>query len=144
VVGELLRWLRRCPHPRDDHGLPFFLTPLALSMAALAFVKQPWGVPLYLVPTGVSAGIAATLLTALWVELYGAESLAEVRSTVEAANVMASGTSPTIMGFLLDMGVPLSAQAGACLAYILLASWIARRVAFHTHSYTRPDQVFPG
>ena len=67
--------------------LPFFLAPLALSMAALAFVRQSWGVPLYLVPTGISGGISATLLTALWVEQYGPERLAEVRSSVEAANV---------------------------------------------------------
>jgi MFS family permease len=108
--------------------LPFFLAPLALSMAALAFVRQPWGVPLYLVPTGISGGISATLLTALWVELYGPERLAEVRSSVEAANVIASGTSPIIMGYLIDAGVPLSAQAACCLAYIVAASWIARRV----------------
>ncbi len=111
--------------------LPFFLAPLAVSMASVAFVRQAWGVPLCLVPIGISGGIAATLLTALWVELYGPDRLAEVRSTVEAANVIASGTSPIVMGYLIDIGVPLSAQGFVCLGYILAASWIARRVAEH-------------
>jgi MFS family permease len=118
--------------------LPFFLVPLAVSMADVAFVRQAWGVPLCLIPIGISGGIAATLLTALWVELYGPERLAEVRSTVEAANVLASGTSPIIMGYLIDAGVPLAVQAGACLAYILGASWVARRVEAHSVALGSP------
>lgn len=108
--------------------LPFFLLPLGVALVPLAFMQSRWGVPLYLVPTGISSGIAATLWTALWVDLYGPRRLAEVRSTVGAANVIASGTAPTVMGYLIDFGIPLSTQAAACLGYIVLASWIVRRV----------------
>ena len=57
--------------------LPLFLMPLAVSMMAVAGVGAAWGVPLYLVPTGISSGVSATLLTALWMELYGPDRLAE-------------------------------------------------------------------
>jgi MFS family permease len=111
--------------------LPFFLAPLALATVAVAFIRPAWGAPLYLIPTGISSGISATLLTALWVELYGPERLAEVRSTVAAANVIASGTAPTLMGFLIDAGVPLAIQANACLVFIIVASLVARRVRIY-------------
>ncbi len=115
--------------------LPLFLTPLAVSMVAIAAVQPAWGVPLYLVPTGISSGVSATLLTALWVELYGPERLAEVRATVSAANVIASGVAPSLMGYLIDAGVTLSAQAGGCLAFIVLASCAATRVRFYARSH---------
>ena len=44
---------------------------------------------------------------------------------------IATGTSPIIMGYLIDAGVPLSVQAACCLGYIMAASWIARRVEGH-------------
>lgn len=120
--------------------LPFFLAPLALATASLAFVQPSWGAPLYLVPTGISSGIGATLLTALWVELYGPERLAEVRSTVAAGNVIASGTAPTVMGNLIDWGMPLAIQASACLAFIVIASVLAMRVRTYSRK-TASDPI---
>ena len=95
------------------------------------------GAPAFLVPIGISAGVSSTLLTALWVELYGADRLAEVRARIEGANVLASGTSPIVMGYLIDLGVPLSAQAAICLFYVLATSLLARRVAV----YAQPVSV---
>jgi hypothetical protein len=100
---------------------------------AVAGVGALWGAPLYLLPTGISSGVSATLLTALWVELYGPARLAEVRSTVSAANVIASGTAPSVMGWLIDANVSLSLQAVACLAFIVTASIIATRVRTYAH-----------
>ncbi len=115
--------------------LPLFLAPLAVSMVAIGAVHQSWGVPLYLVPTGISSGVSATLLTALWVELFGPERLAEVRASVTAANVVASGVAPSMMGYLIDAGVSLSTQADACLAFIVLASLAATRVRGYAQAY---------
>jgi MFS family permease len=113
--------------------LPLYLMPLAVSMVAVAGVGALWGALLYLLPTGISSGVSATLLTALWVELYGPARLAEVRSTVSAANVIASGTAPSVMGWLIDANVSLSLQAVACLAFIVTASIIATRVRTYAH-----------
>jgi len=108
--------------------LPFYNLPLAVSMVAIAFVGDAWGAPVFLVLMGLSAGMSATLLTALWMELFGSARLAEVRATVASASVIASGVAPSIMGLLIDWGVQLSVQAALCLAYVLFASVIAWRV----------------
>ncbi|PRE49552.1 MFS transporter [Burkholderia multivorans] len=109
--------------------LPYFLVPQGLAMITLAFVTNPIGAPIYLIATGVSSGIAATMATALWVEMYGPHQLARVRSSVEAANVVASGAAPIVMGQLIDLGMPLATQAGACLLGVALVSWLSRRAA---------------
>jgi predicted MFS family arabinose efflux permease len=108
--------------------MPLFLMPLAVSMLALTVSDSIWVAPVYLILAGLSAAVASTLATALWVELYGPAMLARVRSLVEAGLVVASGASPIIMGLLIDHGVSLSAQAAACLAYVLLASGLATRI----------------
>ena len=108
--------------------LPLFALPLAVAMVGIAFVHASWGMPLFLLPTGLSAGLSSTLLTALLVELYGPARLAEVRSVMASASVIASGLAPIIMGFLIDAGVSLQRQAVACLLYTVLASAIATQV----------------
>jgi MFS family permease len=109
--------------------LPWQLLPLGVAMVALVVSDSPWSVPFYLLPVGMAAGIANTLLTALWMELYGPGRLAAVRSWITAASVLASGLSPTLFGWLVDLGVPLWEQAAGCLAYIVLAAWLASRIA---------------
>lgn len=109
--------------------LPFFLAPFAVGLLALALSRSPWIAPVYLILAGISSAIASTLATALWVELYGPNMLARVRSAVEAALVVASGASPILMGVLIDMGVPLSTQAWGGLLYMVGASLLATRVA---------------
>ncbi|MGE0225030.1 MAG: nitrate/nitrite transporter [Acetobacteraceae bacterium] len=114
--------------------LPFYNLPLALSMAAVAFTDAPWSAPVFLVLMGLSAGMSATLLTALWMELFGSARLGEVRATVASASVIASGTSPTIMGYGIDWGIALSTQAMGLLVFVVLASAVATRV----RAYARP------
>ena len=109
--------------------LPVFLIPLAAAMLTLFFSTSVWTAPIYLILTGVSSGIGATLATALWVDLYGPEKLARVRSTVEAGSIIASGASPALFGYLLDRGVPLSVQAIFCFGYIVFASALTLGVA---------------
>lgn len=108
--------------------MPLFLMPLGISMLALMLSTSIWAAPVYLIMAGLSAAVASTLATALWVELYGTALLARVRSAVEAALVVASGASPIVMGYLIDWGVPLRDQAAGCLAYIAIASVLATRI----------------
>ena len=82
--------------------LPWFLMPQAAAMLALWLSSSQWVTPFYLIMTGISSAIASTLATALWVQLFGPEQLARVRSAVEDGTVLASGASPVIMGVLID------------------------------------------
>jgi hypothetical protein len=87
------------------------------------------GLGLYLLRLGGQGLMAHTSMTStartfpgqterafLRVELYRPERLGEVRATVSAATVIASGTAPSLMGWLINAGAPLSPQASACLA----------------------------
>jgi MFS family permease len=116
-------------HIRPKRVLPIFLIPQAGAMLALSLSDSIWVAPIYLVLTGITSAIAGTLATALWVELYGPDMLARVRSTVEAGLIVASGAAPLVMGYLLDLGVPLRIQALGCLIYIALASAFAVRIS---------------
>jgi predicted MFS family arabinose efflux permease len=106
--------------------LPVFLAPLGLAMALLGVTDSPAAAPFYLMLSALSAATGATLATALWVDLYGPARLARVRGMVEAAVVVASGTSPIVMGALIDLGVPLRLQALGCAAGVTAASLLAR------------------
>jgi MFS family permease len=108
--------------------MPLFLMPLACSMLALTFMTTVWAAPIYLILAGLTGAVASTLATALWVDLYGPAMLARVRSTVEAALVVASGASPIVMGYLIDWGMPLRLQAAGCLVYVLAASALTTRL----------------
>jgi MFS family permease len=106
--------------------LPVFLLPLGLAMLLLGVTDSPASVPVYLTLSALSAATGGTLATALWVELYGPARLARVRGMVEAAVVVASGTSPIVMGALIDLGVPLRLQALGCALGVTAASLLAR------------------
>ncbi|HBQ80940.1 MAG TPA: MFS transporter [Erwinia persicina] len=108
--------------------LPWFLMPQAAAMLALWLSSSQWVTPFYLIMTGISSAIASTLATALWVQPFGPEQLARVRSAVEAGTVIASGASPVIMGVLIDHHVPMRMQALFCLIYILGSSLLATRI----------------
>ena len=108
--------------------LPYFLLPLGLAASALALFSSAYAVPFYLVAMGVSAGLSSVMATSVWVELSGPPPLARVRSSVAAADVVASGLSPVAMGWLLDHGTPLSTQAIFCIGGLVAVSLLSRRV----------------
>jgi MFS family permease len=103
-------------------------------MLGLMLTDAAWVVPVFLVLLGLAAGMGATLLTALWMELYGPERLAEIRATAASGSVIASGVAPTLMGWLIDAGVSLTAQAVGCLAYTVLAILLVRHVRRHARA----------
>lgn len=114
---------------RPKRVLPIYLVPMAAGLLILFLSDALWVTPVYLVLIGISSALSGTLATALWVELYGPGMLARVRSVVEAARIVAAGASPVLMGYLIDWGVPLGRQALGCLAFIIVASLLALRIA---------------
>lgn len=106
--------------------LPLLAIPLALAALVVAVVRQPWGIPLYMLLFGVAAATSSTLGTALWAEVFGAHRLGRVRALTEGGNVLASGMAPAAMGWMIDFGVPLSNQALAMTVLVAVAGWCAR------------------
>lgn len=106
--------------------LPYYLLPLAAGTSVLAFSSSPLAVPGFFFLSGFSLGSGSTLLGALWVELFGTRHLGAIRSIAVAAQVVASAAAPGLIGFLLDLGVPLSQQFIGLVIYALVSSiWMA-------------------
>ncbi|RVA11446.1 MFS transporter, partial [Mesorhizobium sp. M7D.F.Ca.US.004.03.1.1] len=106
--------------------LPVFMLPMALAMLLFGTLDSPYVLPFAFTLMAVSGGVAPTLATALWVELFGPDRLGGVRSIAESGNVIASGLAPAIIGSLVDCGVTMRTQAFGCLVYILVASALAQ------------------
>ncbi|MFP4004530.1 MAG: MFS transporter [Alphaproteobacteria bacterium] len=103
--------------------LPLFLLPMAAGVLTLAFTDSPWAVPVFMVLGAATGGSAATLLGALWAELFGTRHLGAIRSAAFAAMVFASALAPGLIGALLDMGVRLEDQYVVMAVYALCAAF---------------------
>lgn len=108
--------------------LPWFLAPLCLSMGVImAWPRSDIAPLLYLATAALTAGVATTLITSVWTEMYGPARIAAVRASAAAAGVIASALAPTIFGVLIDRGVSLAAIAAGCLAAMVAASVLTLR-----------------
>jgi len=95
--------------------LPGLLAPLTLALIAAFALDGAWAVWPYLLMLGASSGMAQTLGTAVWAELYGVSFLGAIKSLVAALKVFASALGPVSAGLLMDAGVALPR---VCLAYV--------------------------
>lgn len=86
--------------------LPGLLAPMSLGLAILASFSAPLAAWPYLVAVGLTGGLTATLLPALWAELYGTRHLGGIKAMASALNVFASALGPPLLGLLFDLGVP--------------------------------------
>lgn len=105
--------------------LPVFLLPMAAGVMVLALVESRFAVPVFMALGALTTGGAATLTGALWAELFGTGHLGAIRSVAFSGQVFASALAPGLVGVLLDVGVGLSAQYLAMVAYTLVCSlWL--------------------
>jgi MFS family permease len=125
-----------CGHLIDRFGalwlLPFFLMPLAIASLAVALVTPVWGIYVFMLLLGISNGFTATLLGALWPEVYGLANLGGIRAIIVSAMVLASALGPGLTGALIDLGMPLPTQmlwmAAWCIAASLALALAANKV----------------
>lgn len=99
--------------------LPFFLIPLCLASLTVGFLTPLWGIYAFMFLVGLSYGFTATLIGALWPEVYGVRNLGSVRAIAVAASVAATAIGPGLTGYLIDRGTSLPTQM------IYLSAWCA-------------------
>ena len=99
-----------------------YLVPMAAALMLQLAFPDPRLIPIYYVMIGLSAGGAASLLGALWPELFGTRFLGEIRALAYAAMVASTAASPFLTGFLIDLGVRFDIQLAFMGAFCLLAS----------------------
>ena len=81
--------------------LPVMLTPLAVTLIAIA-VSDAAIVPfVYLGFLGISVGILMPVMGSLWPELYGVAHLGAIRAMMVAMIALTSALSPAVFGWLL-------------------------------------------
>jgi len=117
--------------------LPFYLIPLCLAALTVGLLTPLWGIYAFMLLVGLSYGFSATLIGALWPEVYGIRNLGSVRAIAVSASVAATAIGPGLTGYLIDQGIPLPTQmiylSGwclvACIVLAVTAPYILRRNA---------------
>lgn len=102
--------------------LPMYLIPLALALCLPALFDGAWAIFAMMMLIGLTGGAAATVMGAIWPELFGPQYLGEIRALTFAAMVAATSVAPILTGLLIDRGVAFTAQLVAMGGYALLAS----------------------
>lgn len=117
--------------------LPFYLLPMACGVTVLALFPSPYAVPVFMMLSALTTGSAATLLGALWAELFGTRHLGAIRSVAVATQIFVSALAPGLIGILLDVGVGLDvlllAMAGYAAACSLWLKLLVPRLARLAH-----------
>ncbi len=97
--------------------LPFYLLPMSLGFLIIGVSPSLWSAPAFMALAGLSSGAAATILGALWAELYGTRHLGAIRALVIAVLVFASALAPGFMGALIDWHIGIESQFLAFAVY---------------------------
>ncbi|MHB1307804.1 MAG: MFS transporter [Limisphaerales bacterium] len=104
---------------------PVILAPACAGLIALSLGSSPWMAYAYLALVGVSQGIASPLMTALWAEVYGVESLGATKSTVAMLGIFGTALGPLLLGWLLKAGVGFGVIVPGCALLAVLAMGIS-------------------
>jgi MFS family permease len=83
-------------------GLLLFLPPLIAACLILALGDGAWTPPVFMLCCGITSGMTAVLLVALWVEAYGRRFLGEIKAMMTAMAVFASAAAPPALGWMLN------------------------------------------
>jgi MFS family permease len=81
---------------------PIYLAPLTIGLILLVVIKNEFSFLLCLALGGLSQGAASTIMNSVWVEVYGPQSLAKVRSKMASLAVMGTAAGPFVFGLTID------------------------------------------
>ena len=98
---------------------PFYMLPMVVSTFVIAGFDSPGAIIAFMVLAGTSGGAGATILSTVWVELYGVLHLGSIKAMIAGLQVIASALGPAVFGWLIDGGVSIEAISVACGAYAL-------------------------
>ncbi|MCB2108188.1 MAG: MFS transporter [Rhodobacteraceae bacterium] len=132
IVGEVI----------DRYGarrmLPFYLLPMIPALFAVGILDHPIAVPIYMVGTGLTFGISLVANITLWAEIYGSRHIGAIRGFVASINTFLASMTMALAGWLLDWGVPVSAQALVAGMILIVAAimltFVARVLPIKTRS----------
>lgn len=104
---------------------PYHLIPIGCGFLVAYFHPGAWSAFAYMSLLGMTLGISGNLKSALWAEMYGSESVGEIRSLFSSLIVFATALSPFIMGWLLDNNVDMGSILLTAFTTIVVATGFA-------------------
>lgn len=84
---------------------PFLLIPMMAGFLTAILFSGNWTVFVYMGMIGSTFGLASTIKSALWAELYGIEMIGTVQSLFSSIMVLSTAVSPFFVGWMLDQSI---------------------------------------
>lgn len=99
-----------------------FLLPLAMGFVVISQATDPITVALGIGLLALTVGANSTLPAAFWADTFGTQHLGAIKAVAAAMMVVGSALGPLVTGFLIDAGVPFTAQMPFISIYLIAAA----------------------
>ena len=108
------------------------MLPLAAALAALSVSDAPLGAAAFMALAGITAGMSAVMVAAVWAELYGTRHLGAIRAMSVSMIALSTALSPGLFGWLLDRGgsfdgIAIGSAVGVLAAGLLTVPAVRHR-----------------
>ncbi len=104
---------------------PYVLIPYICGLVILASGTHAAMAPIWLFFSGLGVGCTNVTMSVLWAEAFGVQSLGAITSLIISASVFATALSPVLFGWLIDLGVPITAIVVGGIVLTMLVSILA-------------------
>lgn len=104
---------------------PYVLIPYICGLVILASGTHAAMAPIWLFFSGLGVGCTNVTMSVLWAEAFGVQSLGVITSLITSASVFATALSPVLFGWLIDLGVPITAIVVGSIALTMFVSILA-------------------
>lgn len=109
---------------------PFLLIPMAMGLLTGAFFTGTWTAFVYMALLGATMGMAGSIKSALWAEMFGTGMIGTVRSLFSSIMVISTAASPFLMGWWLDQGVTMPSIFAIAFITTIIAGLLSVRLLF--------------
>jgi MFS family permease len=109
---------------------PFFMIPMILGFFIGGQFSATWAAFVYMGLFGATFGMAGTVKSALWTEMFGIGMIGTVRSLFSSIMVVSTAASPFLMGLWLDNGVTMPSIFLIALVTTIIGGLFSLRLLF--------------
>jgi len=109
---------------------PFYLIPMAFGLLTGALYSGTWAAFIYMGLFGATFGMAGSIKSALWAEMFGTGMIGTVRSLFSSIMVVSTAASPFLMGWWLDKGITMPSIFAIAFITTVIASLMSVRLLF--------------
>lgn len=87
---------------------PYYMFPIAGGLFIAYLNPGTWSAFAYMFLVGITLGIGGNITSSLWVDMYGKEHVGSVKGLFSSIIIVCASASPFILGYLIDMHIPVS------------------------------------